>query len=109
MRTSSSTDALFYIYVQFQGLQALVFIAANQVFLGTVTNLNCGYGTRKIISLDDLWNPSKGFVLNDCILVEVEFLVVSETKYFSESSSSKQKESSESTKESERRIARVFY
>ncbi|EXB39102.1 Ubiquitin carboxyl-terminal hydrolase 13 [Morus notabilis] len=47
-----------------------------------------GYGCPKFISLEDLLKPSNGFIVNDSLIVEVEFIVVSETKCFPEISKS---------------------
>ncbi|PON38419.1 E3 ubiquitin-protein ligase SIN-like [Trema orientale] len=55
---------------------------------GALRYLGCGIGIGSIISLKDLQNPKNGFMVKDRLSVEVEFLMVSETKNFSESTSS---------------------
>ncbi|PON77850.1 E3 ubiquitin-protein ligase SIN-like, partial [Trema orientale] len=56
-----------------------------QFCFGTLRHPINGDGSFRIISLKDLQDPKNGFMVKDRVSVEVEFLVVSETKYSSES------------------------
>ncbi|PON38421.1 hypothetical protein TorRG33x02_345170, partial [Trema orientale] len=55
-----------------------------QYCFGTLRSPKYGSGTgSNIISLNDLQNPKNGFMVKTRVSVEVEFLHVFETKYYS--------------------------
>lgn len=72
----------------YNSVYVCVFIAMTNVFLTLMTvdswfsRAAPSWGFRKLISFDDLRDSSKGFLVNDVLMVQVEMEAVSSTKYF---------------------------
>lgn len=72
----------------YNSVYVCVFIAMTNVFLTLMTvdswfsRAAPSWGFRKFISFDDLRDSSKGFLVNDVLMVQVEMEAVSSTKYF---------------------------
>lgn len=61
---------------------SFIFLAVDNWYNGPGYGNGFAWGYNEFISLSDLKDSSKGFVVNDMLMVQVEIEAISSTKYF---------------------------